>query len=113
MKSILLGDKKEAVGVELEEGGHIYANTVLSNATAHLTFLKLLPEGVLPPQFEATIRGIDYSSPVCKINGTHHVVFYCVLKGYEWSLSSVSSAVVFVLWILLTFILYTIMMRPS
>ncbi|KAG0716905.1 Pyridine nucleotide-disulfide oxidoreductase domain-containing protein 2 [Chionoecetes opilio] len=68
VKSILLGAGGEAVGVELEEGGCVYANTVLSNATAHLTFLKLLPEGSLPAEFEATIRGIDYSSPVCKIN---------------------------------------------
>ena len=73
VKSILLGDKKEAVGVELEGGDHIYANTVLSNATAHLTFLKLLPQGSLPPDFEATIRTIDYTSPVCKING--NIVF--------------------------------------
>lgn len=64
-----MGEVQEAVGVELEEGGRIYADTVLSNATAHTTFLGLLPEGVLPQEFEATIRGIDYTSPVCKING--------------------------------------------
>lgn len=68
VKRILLGEAQEAVGVELEEGGRIYADTVLSNATAHTTFLGLLPEGVLPPEFEDTIRGINYTSPVCKIN---------------------------------------------
>lgn len=75
MKTILLGDEKEAVGVELEDGSRVYANTVLSNATAHVTFLKLVPEGSLPPEFEASVRGIDYSSPVCKINGTFAAMF--------------------------------------
>ncbi|XP_071537319.1 LOW QUALITY PROTEIN: pyridine nucleotide-disulfide oxidoreductase domain-containing protein 2-like [Panulirus ornatus] len=68
VKTILLGDKNEAVGVETEDGYYLYADTVLSNATANVTFLKLLPEGSLPPDFEASIKGIDYSSPVCKIN---------------------------------------------
>lgn len=69
MKTILLGDKNEVVGVELDDGKKVYAKTVLSNATANITFLKLLPEGSLPPEFEATVRSIDYTSPVCKING--------------------------------------------
>lgn len=69
MKTILLGDKNEVVGVELDDGKRVYARTVLSNATANVTFLKLLPEGTLTPEFEATIRSIDYTSPVCKING--------------------------------------------
>lgn len=64
--------------MELEEGGHIYADTVLSNATAHTTFLGLLPGDVLPPEFEASIRGIDYSSPVCKINGAFLMRYVCV-----------------------------------
>ena len=76
MKSILLGDEKEAVGVELEDGSCVYADTVLSNATAHVTFLKLVPEGSLPPEFEASVRAIDYSSPVCKINGIFAVISY-------------------------------------
>lgn len=69
VKSVILGDNKEVVGVETEEGMKINAKTVLSNATAYVTFLKLLPEGSLPKEFEATIKGIDYTSPVCKLNG--------------------------------------------
>ncbi|KAK4306063.1 hypothetical protein Pmani_022091 [Petrolisthes manimaculis] len=68
VKTILLGDKNEVLGVELVNGKRVYAKTVLSNATANITFLKLLPEGSLPPEFEASVRSIDYSSPVCKIN---------------------------------------------
>lgn len=69
VKTILLGDKNETVGIETEDGHYLYAKNVLSNATANLTFLKLLPKGSLPPEFEASIKSIDYSSPVCKING--------------------------------------------
>lgn len=69
VKSVLLGDNREVVGVETEDGIKVDAKTVLSNATAHVTFLKLLPEGSLPKDFEASIKGIDYTSPVCKLNG--------------------------------------------
>lgn len=55
--------------MELEDGNCVYADTVLSNATSHTTFLGLLPGGVLPPEFEASVRSINYTSPVCKING--------------------------------------------
>nr|XP_053643612.1 pyridine nucleotide-disulfide oxidoreductase domain-containing protein 2-like [Cherax quadricarinatus] len=68
VKTILLGKKNEVVGVETEDGSQLYAKTVLSNATAHTTFLRLLPKGSLPPEFEASIKSIDYRSPVCKIN---------------------------------------------
>nr|XP_045592213.1 pyridine nucleotide-disulfide oxidoreductase domain-containing protein 2-like isoform X2 [Procambarus clarkii] len=68
VKCILLGNNNEARGVETEEGSQLYARTVLSNATANTTFLKLLPNGSLTPEFEAAVKSIDYSSPVCKIN---------------------------------------------
>lgn len=68
VKSVILGDNKEVVGIETEDGMKINAKTVLSNATAHVTFLKLLPEGSLPKEFEASIKSIDYTSPVCKLN---------------------------------------------
>ncbi|XP_068221453.1 pyridine nucleotide-disulfide oxidoreductase domain-containing protein 2-like [Palaemon carinicauda] len=68
VKSILLGTKDEAVGVETEEGNYIYAKTILSNATADTTFLKLLPSGSLPKEYEASIKALNYTSPVCKIN---------------------------------------------
>ena len=64
-----MGNNKEAVGVETEGGIRIFAKTVLSNATAYLTFATLLPSGSLPKDFEASIKAVDYTSPVCKING--------------------------------------------
>ncbi|XP_064103849.1 pyridine nucleotide-disulfide oxidoreductase domain-containing protein 2-like isoform X1 [Macrobrachium nipponense] len=68
VKSIILGSKDEVVGVETDDGNIIYAKTILSNATAHVTFLELLPSGSLPRDFEASIKALDYTSPVCKIN---------------------------------------------
>lgn len=68
VKTVLLGSKNEAIGVEMEDGSQFFAKTVLSNATAHVTFLKLLPRGSLPIEFEAAIKAVDYTSPVCKIN---------------------------------------------
>ncbi|KAK7071141.1 Pyridine nucleotide-disulfide oxidoreductase domain-containing protein 2, partial [Halocaridina rubra] len=65
---VLLGKENEAVGVETEDGTQVYAKTVLSNATAYTTFLTLLPSGTLPKEFEASIKAVDYTSPVCKIN---------------------------------------------
>ncbi|KAG7164129.1 Pyridine nucleotide-disulfide oxidoreductase domain-containing protein 2-like [Homarus americanus] len=55
VKIILLGDKNEAVGVETEDGSRLYAKTVLSNATADTTFLKLLPAVAVKslPDFKA------------------------------------------------------------
>ncbi len=55
-------------GVALEDGTEIEAARVASNADAHVTFLRLLDPAELPADFAGSIRHIDYSSPVLKIN---------------------------------------------
>lgn len=73
VKQILVNNGK-ANGVVLKSGEEIKAkNAVLSGATPHVTFQKLLTEPPaiesLGPEFINKIQGIDYTSPVTKING--------------------------------------------
>jgi phytoene dehydrogenase-like protein len=58
-----------AVGVVTSEGLEIKATLVLSNATPHVTFKKLVPKEALPEKFLDSIDNINYASPVTKING--------------------------------------------
>jgi phytoene dehydrogenase-like protein len=58
----------EAVGVALKDGTELRARRVASGADAHVTFVKLLEAGVLPPEFLQAVRNIDYSSASLKIN---------------------------------------------
>ena len=60
---------KKACGVRLESGQEIAADVVLSCATPRITFEQLLAKDVQTPQFRTAIAGIDYTSPVTKING--------------------------------------------
>lgn len=55
-------------GVALLDGTELLAPKVASNADAHVTFLRLIEEKELPPDFVAAIRRIDYSSATVKIN---------------------------------------------
>lgn len=55
-------------GVALRDGSEIWAPRVASGADAHVTFLKLMVNGDLPPEFVNAVRHIDYSSASCKIN---------------------------------------------
>jgi phytoene dehydrogenase-like protein len=55
-------------GVVLRDGSEIHATRVASGADAHVTFLKLMGNGDLPPEFVEAVRHIDYSSASCKIN---------------------------------------------
>jgi phytoene dehydrogenase-like protein len=57
-----------ARGVALEDGTEIEAGRVVSNADAHVTFLRLLDPRELPDEFVAEVRRIDYASPTMKIN---------------------------------------------
>lgn len=70
VKSFLLqGESKTAVsGVVLEDGTEIKADIVLSNATPKITFLDLLPKGVLSEELHKDISCFSYDSPVTKIN---------------------------------------------
>ena len=67
-------------GVVNEDGREIKAPIVLSNATARVTFLNLLPKGSLSNVFENAVRKIDYASPVTKINGEHYIYFSLILN---------------------------------
>uniref|UniRef100_A0A1I8HQ49 Pyridine nucleotide-disulfide oxidoreductase domain-containing protein 2 n=1 Tax=Macrostomum lignano TaxID=282301 RepID=A0A1I8HQ49_9PLAT len=56
-------------GVVLADGSEVDAPVVLSNATPKVTFENLLPPDSLPEDdFLASVRRIDYASPVTKIN---------------------------------------------
>src|SRR5437867_4056739 len=55
-------------GVALEDGTELRARRVASNADAHVTFLRLLDAGDLPPEFVAAVRDLDYASASLKIN---------------------------------------------
>lgn len=57
-----------ARGVRLSDGTSLPADVVLSNADPRRTFLQLVPEDALPPEFLAGVRSLDFRSPVLKIN---------------------------------------------
>jgi phytoene dehydrogenase-like protein len=65
--SILTRDGR-VTGVALADGTEVRARQVASNADAHATFLGLVGERALPPDFVAAVRAIDYSSASLKIN---------------------------------------------
>lgn len=73
VQQILVKDGR-AYGVALKSGEEIRAkDAVLSGATPHVTFKKLLTDKsaveTLGAEFLNKIQGIDYTSPVTKING--------------------------------------------
>src|SRR5712691_521079 len=49
-------------GVALADGTELRAPLVVSNADAHVTFLKLMEPAQLPAEFVDAVRGIDYAS---------------------------------------------------
>src|SRR5436309_8030466 len=57
-------------GVALADAGgtEFQARKVVSNADAHVTFLDLLEEQALEPEFVAAVKNIDYASASLKIN---------------------------------------------
>ncbi|KAF3333755.1 pyridine nucleotide-disulfide oxidoreductase domain-containing protein 2 [Carex littledalei] len=59
---------KEAIGVVLADGSEVHSSVVLSNATAHKTFVELVPHNFLSDDFLLSIRNLDYSSATTKIN---------------------------------------------
>ena len=61
-------------GVLLESGRHVRGKVVMSNATPHVTFEKLLPNSSRPEDNDSLdyfkhVAKFDYTSPVTKING--------------------------------------------
>ncbi|MCL7038928.1 hypothetical protein MKW94_025707 [Papaver nudicaule] len=66
---LMINEDSEAVnGVLLKDGTMVHSSTVLSNATPHRTFMELVPQNVLPKDFQLAIRNLDYSSGTTKIN---------------------------------------------
>ena len=57
-----------ASGVALENGDEIAADAVVSSVDPALTFLRLLEAGTLPEEFVRAVRGLDFRSPVVKLN---------------------------------------------
>ncbi len=55
-------------GVVLADGSEVSAPLVLSNADCNVTFLKLVGEPYLPPDFVAAVKAIRYDSASLKIN---------------------------------------------
>jgi phytoene dehydrogenase-like protein len=64
---ILVRDGR-AEGVVLANGDEIRAKTVISNASAQHTFLNLVDESALPPEFTRDIRGLQGQSTAFKIH---------------------------------------------
>lgn len=64
----ILVEAGRAIGVALDDGTEYRGRAVVSNADAHVTFLKLMEAHNLPPEFLEAVRGIDYASPSLKIN---------------------------------------------
>jgi phytoene dehydrogenase-like protein len=57
-----------AVGVVLESGEEIKASVVLSSLDSNLTFLKLLEQGTLEPEFETEVKRYKYRGSSGKVN---------------------------------------------
>ncbi|KAI9561981.1 putative oxidoreductase [Daphnia sinensis] len=68
VKEIMVDDDGSVAGVRLADETEILSKVVLSNATPHVTFVNLLPTGVLPESYLNKVKSVDYTSPVTKIN---------------------------------------------
>lgn len=65
-----MDDRGQAEGVLLESGRVLKSRVVLSNATPKITFADLLSSNsaALPTEYVNSIKNVDYTSPVTKIN---------------------------------------------
>jgi phytoene dehydrogenase-like protein len=61
-------DAGGARGVTLEDGTSVESRVVLSSADPHRTFVDWIAPEQLPPEFLRGIEGLDFRSPVAKIN---------------------------------------------
>jgi phytoene dehydrogenase-like protein len=57
-----------ARGVQLVDGATVDAGVVVSNADPKRTYLKLVPHGVLDPEFRAAVSAIKMDGPCGKLN---------------------------------------------
>jgi phytoene dehydrogenase-like protein len=71
-------------GVALRNGDEFTADAVASGVDCHITFQKLLDPAELPPEFNAAIARISYSSASCKINvALDRLPSFSALPGHE------------------------------
>ncbi len=71
-------------GVALRNGDEFHAKKVASGVDCHLTFQRLLDPAELPPDFNAAIARISYSSASCKINvALERLPSFSALPGHE------------------------------
>jgi phytoene dehydrogenase-like protein len=78
----IISEKGAIKGVMLESGGMVSAPVVASSIDAQQTFLKMLPESALPPQWRERIAKIDYASASAKINlGLRELPKFTCLAG--------------------------------
>lgn len=61
-------EREQARGVVLTDGRELRSSVVVSNADAHVTFLRLCDQRHLPEDFVESVRRLDYSSASLKIN---------------------------------------------
>jgi phytoene dehydrogenase-like protein len=61
-------DGGKARGVTLADGSEVDAGIVVSNADPKRTYLRLVPDGALDPEFVASVRGIKMDGPCGKLN---------------------------------------------
>jgi phytoene dehydrogenase-like protein len=73
-----------ASGVVLANGDEFYAKNVASGVDCRLTFQTFLDEAALPPEFNAAVARISYSSASCKINvALDRLPSFTALPGHE------------------------------
>ena len=65
--SEVLVEAGSAVGVRLADGSELRAPRIVSNADPHRSFLKLLPDGVLPQSFASAVRSYRIEGTSMKI----------------------------------------------
>jgi phytoene dehydrogenase-like protein len=73
-----------ASGVALANGDEFHAKNVVSGVDCRLTFQTFLDEAALPPEFNAAVARISYSSASCKINvALDRLPSFTALPGHE------------------------------
>lgn len=68
VKSVLFSESGVANGVLLDNGEKVGADLVISNATPHETFMRLVPHDYCPVGYVRRVERGDYTSGVMKVN---------------------------------------------
>ncbi len=88
VKAILFSPSGVANGILLENGERVAADIVVSNATPHETFTRLVPKELIPSGYLRRVEATDYSSGVMKVNmivsGPPHVRALSPGSQFHW-----------------------------